>query len=450
MRSKRASWTALVGLALLSGAAWSAAQETASADACGAALQAVWTAASDACIGKPAGYVCNGGGAPQAEPPGAVANALMPVGALVETDVLDAVLTPPIAPTGSSAGVAWLRVSAPIPFSGLLVGDVDVRDATLPEFSPWQSLVVQTAPEPPACSAAPHNVFVVQNAVPQQPANIAINGVSLGLNGTVLVWTPPEQTVFVGLAGVTTLFAAGQEQTLRPGQQVSVPHLPGNYNAPIGAPSPPTPLDVTLAQNLPVALLDRPVILPQPGYVVTQGAVNLRAAPSTDAGVIVQVPAGQVLSVLGRNPGGDWLHVRLDTGETGWMFAQLLLQNLGEVRAVYEATPLPPQRFGERGRTARVLAPAGVNLRQAPDVSFAVVGALPDRTPVNLVARSPYSPWVKVEAGGLTGWLALITVETDALIDALPIDYNVPPPPPPTRVPGSFGNAFPDPRQPGN
>lgn len=450
MRLHGIRWHVLVGLALLSVAAWSTAQDMVPAETCAPALQAVWTSASDACIGKPAGYVCNGGGAPQAEPAGAVANALMPLGALVETRVLDAVLSPAISPMGDSAGIVWLRVTDPVAFSGLLVGDVDVRDATLPEFPPWQSLVVQTAPEPPGCAAAPRSVFVVQNAVPQQPANIAINGVSLGLNGTVLVQTPPERTVFVGLAGVTTLFAAGQEQTLRPGQQISVPYLPDNYNTPVGGPSPAAPLDVTLAQNLPVALLDRPIILPQPGYVITQGAVNLRVAPSTDAGVILQVPAGQVLSVLGRNAGGDWLHVRLDTGETGWMFAQLLLQNLGDVQAIYDATPLPPQRFGERGRTARVLAPAGVNLRQAPDVSFAVVGALADRTPVNLVARSPYSPWVKVEAGGLIGWLALITIETDALIDALPIDYNVPPPPPPTRVPGSFGNAFPDPRQPGN
>jgi len=54
---------------------------------------------------------------------------------------------------------------------------------------------------------------------------------------------------------------------------------------------------------------------------------------------------------------------------------------------------------------------------------------------------------VKVEGGGMVGWLALITVQTQAVIDALPIDFNVPPPPEPTRVPGSFGNAFPDPNR---
>jgi hypothetical protein len=52
---------------------------------------------------------------------------------------------------------------------------------------------------------------------------------------------------------------------------------------------------------------------------------------------------------------------------------------------------------------------------------------------------------VKVDDSGKVGWVPLIAMETRAIIDALPVDYNVPPPPEPTRIPGSFGNAFPDP-----
>ena len=35
---------------------------------CSPALQTLWMEASNVCIGKPLGYICNGGGAPQAEP----------------------------------------------------------------------------------------------------------------------------------------------------------------------------------------------------------------------------------------------------------------------------------------------------------------------------------------------------------------------------------------------
>ncbi|MBK8025030.1 MAG: hypothetical protein IPK19_27380 [Chloroflexi bacterium] len=70
-------------------------------------------------------------------------------------------------------------------------------------------------------------------------------------------------------------------------------------------------------------------------------------------------------------------------------------------------------------------------------------------TLVDLVARSPYDgEWLKVNAGGTTGWMSLLTLDTQAFLEALPIDWNAPVPPAPptaTPVPGSFGNAFPDP-----
>jgi uncharacterized protein YraI len=443
----RAAWIFVsIGCVFLLGSIWVAAQDSASVSsaACAPALETVWTAASDACISGPNGFICNGGTAPQVEPAGAVSNTLANIGALVQVDIVQSIRTLPASADGTSAGLAWLRLVPPVEVTGLLIGDVTVRNAAQPGFPPWQAMVVQTGIENPTCGAMPHNVFIVQSPF-NQPANIAVNGVSLGLNGTILVQTRDGQTVFAGLSGVSNVFAMGQDQTLRTGQQIIVPYNPTDFSIPAGLASAPQPLDTLLGQNLPVALLDRPIIVPQPGYVTTMGAVNLRTAPSTDAAVLFQVPAGQVLSVLGRSLDGLWFHVRLDSGETGWMLAELLLQNVGEIRANYDSTPLPPQRYGELGRVAKVLAPAGVNLRSAPDVMFSVVATVPDGAIVTLLARSPYSPWVKVDYNGIIGWLALITLETEAVIDALPIDYNVPPPPGPTTVPGSFGNAFPDP-----
>lgn len=435
-----------IGVVLFAGITLTAAQDSTaiSAAACAPALDAVWTAASDACIGGPVGFICNGGSAPQVEPAGQVANALAAPGAMVEIGLVDVIRTLPLAVENGSSGVAWLRPDAPIQFTGLLLGDVQVRDVTPPDFPAWQAMFVQTGAEVPTCGAAPRNAFVVQTPL-GQPTNIAINGVSLGLNGTLLAQTLGDQTVFVALSGETLVFAFGQNQLLRTGQQVSVPYADGNYAAPVGAPGVPQLFESSLAKNLPVGLFDRPVLLPQAGNVSTAGAVNLRVSPSTDAGVIVQVPASQTLAVLGRNPAGDWLHVRLDSGETGWMYAPLLAQNTGVIDTVYEATPLPPQRYGKMGTTGKVVAPGGVNLRQYPDVTFPSMAALADGVSVTLLGRSPYNAWVKVEHNGLVGWLSLLVVDTRAIVDALPVDYDVPPPPPPTLVPGSYGNAFPDP-----
>jgi hypothetical protein len=53
--------------------------------------------------------------------------------------------------------------------------------------------------------------------------------------------------------------------------------------------------------------------------------------------------------------------------------------------------------------------------------------------------------WIKVNAGGTIGWLSLLTLDTQAYIDALPVDYNAPAMPTATPIPGSCGHAFPDP-----
>ncbi len=428
---------------------WVAAQDIAApAPACAASAEAIWTAASAACISGPSGYICNGGSPPLADPAGPVANALNPIGALVEVDAVKAVRTSIITAETGTGGLLWIRVPAPNEYTALLVGDAATRDITPDGFPAWQSILVQTAESVPGCSAVPRNSYIAQTPL-NQPVNLVINGVSVTLNGTLLVQTQGEATVFAGLSGQHSIYALGVEQILRPGQEIVVSYAGGAVSAPTSPPGAPQPLDTAMEANLPVALLDRPIILPQPGYVTTEGQVNMRVAPTTDAAVLAEVPAGQVLSVLGRDPSGDWYHVRLDSGETGWMFASLLARNVGDIQAVYTSTPLPPQRYGEMGNTAVIVAPAGANMRQAPDVTFPWVLTIPDKAKVTLLARSPYSPWVKVDYNGTVGWLALITVQTQAVIEALPVDVNVPPPPEPTRVPGSFGNAFPDPNKPG-
>ncbi len=415
---------------------------------CGAALVALWTAASNACINGPSGAVCNGGSPPQAEPTGPVSNALAAQGALVEAGVVDALHTPPIDLTVGTFGIAWLRLSAPTQATALLVGEVAIRDVTPPESPAWTSMLVQTPALPPTCSAAPDNTLIIQSLVGQS-ARLTINGASLALNGTVAIRTGNAETHFVALSGQSSVAVSGATQSLMAGQEIILAHAPNDWTQVMAA-APPQAIDTAPFQTLPLALLPRAVVLSQSGFARTESPVNLRTQPSEDAGVILQVPAAQVMNVLGQNPEGSWLHVRLESGQTGWMLAELLSGAIGAIPAVYEATPLPPERYGEVSTTGRILAPAGVSLRQGPDAGFPVVASLSDGTLVQLVARSPYSQWVKVDSNGTMGWVALITLETQAHFDMLPVDTTVSPPPAPTRAPGSFGNAFPDPNLPGN
>jgi len=422
---------------------------TSPADVCRPALDSLWSAATTACIGKPVGYICNGGGAPQAEPQGAVSNALAVTGALVEADEVDALRTPRIAAETGTAGIVWMRLPAPLSYTALLIGDLILRDVSPPDFPAWTAFAVATNEAQPTCTAAPLSALVLQTGF-GAGTQIVVNGASISLSGTVVVHTDPINTTFIALSGASSVMTFGVEQLLFTGQQVSVPHDPADFGITAGAPTAPIPFEVDQLQNLPIALFERPVVLPQPGNVTTQGDVNMRGEPNIYAGVITLVPGGETLSVLGRSPDGAWFHVRRDNGETGWMAGDLLAQNLGTINAIYEATPLPPQRYGEFATRGRVVAPAGVNLRIGPDGTFDVVATLNDGAVVNILARSPYSQWVKVDAGGFIGWVALVALETQTYFEALPIDPSALPLPEPTVQPGLFGNAFPDPSNPEN
>lgn len=435
----------LAGLLLLAGTILVMGQEAAPLSSPGGPLETFYAAASEHCIGEPVGFVCNGGQPPSAEPAGPVSNSLSSPGALVEVGVVDAIQTTAFSADCSSAGLAWMRV-AETNTSAVLIGEVSVRSVSVEGFPKWLSLRVQTSEADPACASAPRSSLIVQNIARGQVIVIVVNGASLELLGTAIIKTVGSETIFIVMEGTARVVTLGQPVALQSGQMVRVPYTPGDFSRPNGVPGAVTPYEPVYARNFPVPLLDRAIIIPQPGFVATQGQVNMRSAPSTDAGIVAEVPPAQILTILGQSSSGTWYHVRMATGQSGWILGELLQHQHGQISAIYDNTPLPPQRYGELGTTAKVLAPEGVTLRDAPDVTFIAIGSLATGADVLLLARSPYSPWVKIQGGGMVGWVALIALETRAIIESLPVDYNVPLPPEPTRIPGSWGNAFPDPR----
>jgi uncharacterized protein YraI len=413
----------------------------AQAASCEAQVVALYTAATELCLGKPEGFICNGGSAPQTEPSGPLANALANTGSTVEAALFSKLRTTPL----NEGGLLYVRLGEGIRASALMIGEVELTNTTPPGFPAWKNFTVQTFPTASDCPNAGVSALILQGGYGQR-ASVVVNGVSLDVSGTVAIFTQENTTRFLSIEGLLRLIVNGTAYSLFAGEEVDV-YYNGDWRSPQRADAG-RPLTWELIQHLPVVLLDRPVLLPQPGYVETRGNVNMRAAPSDDARLLYQVPAGQVLDVLGQNEDGRWFHVRLGNGETGWMLAELLRQNLGEIVLTYEQTPIPPQRFGALGSSGRVTAAQGANLRRGPDTFFDTLMTLPAGTQLELVARSPYSPWVRVRASGAEGWLSLITLETRSVIAFLPVDYSAPLPPRPTATPVfqfGGGHAYPNP-----
>lgn len=416
---------------------------------CDTIIENLYTSASDLCLAAPSEYFCNGGLPPISEPTGPVANALAVQGALVEAKELDIVRTVPLA-SNNSGGIAWLRLEERVLMDALLIGDVKVTNASEIEgdFPKWQAFLVESQTVASECAGIVETGSVVVQGLYGQTTRLVINGVSVDINGTIVVLTQGTTTKFIAIEGQARLIVFGQQVIVLAGQQLNVSYDAGDWTAPNSIPRNPEVLEYDLIKYLPIVLFDRPVEIPQPGYAQTQGRVNMRSEPDINSLLLFQVPADETMSVLGVSTDREWLHIRLGNGETGWMSAELLQQNLGIIQNVYDQTPQPPQRFGEIASKASVIVNQGGNLRQAPDVSFNSMKTLPYGSEVELLARSPYSPWVKVANGEDVGWMALITLETESVIGSLPVDYTVPLPPRATSTP-SFkfggGHAYPDP-----
>ncbi len=420
---------------------------------CEDALEAQFEVASDRCLAGPSGYFCSGGRPPIVEP---AAAAVGEPGALAEAAAIDSLRSPSFE-GARGGGLVWLRLEERLLVNALLIGDVRIENRTPADSAnpKWRSITVQSGDKPSDCAAAPEIGALVLQSVYGRSAILNINGVSAEVNGSLIVMTQGDTTRFIAIEGQILLVAYGQTVRMNVGQQLNWRYRDGDWTKPEHLPGSPVLLDIDLIERLPITLFDRPLPIPLPGYAQTQGGVNMRAAPDINSRLLFQVPAGETMSVLGVSSDRRWLHIRLGNSETGWMSAELLARNLGEIGSVYDLTPEPPQRLGIYAELATVNVAAGGNLREAPDTAFRIRRGLPFGMQVKLLARSPYSPWVKVNADGDIGWMALFTLTTKAVISSLPIDYEVPLPPvaqaAPTATPSSSffsyggGHAYPDP-----
>ncbi|MEL6525083.1 MAG: hypothetical protein AAFQ07_05170, partial [Chloroflexota bacterium] len=154
---------------------------------CQQELITLYTVASEACLGEPSGFFCNGGGAPRPQTVSNVADVtstMSEIGSLVPLDVVTGVRTPSLYTSNNQGGVMWVRLDAPIEINALMLGDVNVRDITPPDIglTPWQAISVvtdDTTATNPACQTQP-STFIAQGPWGRS-TSFAVNGVSIEL-----------------------------------------------------------------------------------------------------------------------------------------------------------------------------------------------------------------------------------------------------------------------------
>ena len=165
---------------------------------CGAALERHYSLASDHCLEGPTGYFCNGGGPPRIQPQ---SGALAERGGLAEAEAIDSLHSSALGATGG--GLVWLRLEENIRMDALLVGDVRIRNLVAPGSAlvKWRSLTVESASATADCPEAPATGALVVQGLYGQSANLAINGVSATINGTLIALTAGNVTRFIVIEG---------------------------------------------------------------------------------------------------------------------------------------------------------------------------------------------------------------------------------------------------------
>ena len=117
--------------------------------------------------------------------------------------------------------------------------------------------------------------------------------------------------------------------------------------------------------------------------VVTGGMLNLRKAPSLEAGVIRQYPTGTWMTILSEE--GEWSKVEVG-GSTGYVMSKYLSESNSD-STLYVRT-----------NTGR-----GLNLRDMPGLEGSIITSFKPGTPVKVLVRG--ANWHKVSVDGLEGYM---------------------------------------------
>jgi hypothetical protein len=144
---------------------------------------------------------------------------------------------------------------------------------------------------------------------------------------------------------------------------------------------------------------------------VESESANVRAEPSTDADVLVNIPQGSTAIVLSgpeTGDGYDWYEVELDDGQTGWVAGSLLALSGSDAVAPETAQVTTAPGEFRPGAWVTVIDPP-INLRIAPGVDAAAIEAL-EGGDVLIVLSGPEAvddhSWYHVEFNGLQGYAA--------------------------------------------
>ncbi|MCB9457611.1 MAG: hypothetical protein H6671_16620 [Anaerolineaceae bacterium] len=144
-------------------------------------------------------------------------------------------------------GVALMKLQANLPdtlpgqnVTMLLIGDIDLRNATAEGYSPLQAFYFSSGMGDSQCAEAPESGILIQTPKGQGQIAFRVNNVDIALGSTAFLQAAAGDALYVNLLeGQATVTAFDEAQTVLAGEMLSVP-LDANLDA-SGPPTAPSP-----------------------------------------------------------------------------------------------------------------------------------------------------------------------------------------------------------------
>lgn len=126
---------------------------------------------------------------------------------------------------------------------------------------------------------------------------------------------------------------------------------------------------IEVTRAVPCAVSDTPNVTPVPEAISYRGVVtqnaNVRFGPGGNYPVIAGCQQNQELVILGRNVNGTWFYVRLENGQTGWIFRPLVQIDFQVADLLMVNAPPAPTRLAAAPTATQEDSPNVANILPA-------------------------------------------------------------------------------------
>lgn len=168
-----------------------------------------------------------------------------------------------------------------------------------------------------------------------------------------------------------------------------------------------------------------PGLAENPSAIVATGALNVRNGPDVSYRSIAVIYQGQLVSLMGRWSGSNWVLIRLYNGLEGWVNSVYLQTSvpISDLPIVGGAPPpVQPEPVPPIAGPVAVVNTGALNVRSGPSPAYPSIAVVTSGQQLLLIGRNASATWVKVQIpNGQQGWVNVYYVQTSASVVALPI-----------------------------